>query len=58
MRDDNVHPNNTWQLVDALQEAGRPFDMMLYPDAAHGLSRHATELRWDYLRRHLDSSAP
>src|SRR5690606_25678169 len=37
MLDDNVHPSNTFQLMDALQKAGKPFDVMLYPNAGHGL---------------------
>jgi len=53
MVDDNVHPTNAWQLVDALQDADKPFDMMFYPTNGHGLGRHATKLRWEYLVRHL-----
>lgn len=37
MKDDNVHPENSLQLVHALQEAGRQFDFMLYPTARHGI---------------------
>lgn len=36
--DDNVHLGNTLQLVAALQQAGKSFDMMIYPGAAHGVS--------------------
>ena len=34
--DDNVHFQNTLQLVDALQRAGKAFELMIYPDALHG----------------------
>jgi len=34
--DDNVHCQNTLQLVDALQKAGVQFELMLYPDGMHG----------------------
>ena len=34
--DDNVHFQNTLQLVDALQKAGRQFELMVYPDGMHG----------------------
>ncbi|MGX5816847.1 S9 family peptidase [Chitinophaga lutea] len=34
--DDNVHMRNTIQLVNALQEAGKRFELMLYPGAGHG----------------------
>jgi dipeptidyl-peptidase-4 len=49
--DDNVHPSNTWQLVDALQQAGKRFDLMVYPNNAHGFGYE--ELKWEYLIRHL-----
>jgi len=35
--DDNVHPQNTWAFVDELLEAGKPFDMMIYPMRKHGI---------------------
>lgn len=34
--DDNVHFQNTLQLVDSLQKAGLQFDLMVYPDGMHG----------------------
>lgn len=34
--DDNVHHQNTLQLVDALHRAGKSFDFMIYPDGMHG----------------------
>ena len=36
--DDNVHPQNTMQFAYALQQAGKPFQMMIYPKSAHGVS--------------------
>jgi dipeptidyl-peptidase 4 len=33
--DNNVHPSNTIQLVQALQDAGKPFDLMIGPDEGH-----------------------
>jgi dipeptidyl-peptidase-4 len=53
MVDDNVHPNNTFQLVEALQEADIPFDLMLYPNFDHGIGGNYSALRWRYLRKHL-----
>lgn len=34
--DDNVHCQNTLQLIDELQKQGRKFEFMLYPDGMHG----------------------
>lgn len=34
--DDNVHFQNTLQLVDALQKADKQFELMIYPDGMHG----------------------
>ena len=53
MVDDNVHPNNAWQLVSALQEAGKDFEMVFYPTRGHGLGRQANGPRWRFLYRHL-----
>ncbi|MBC7806278.1 MAG: S9 family peptidase [Akkermansiaceae bacterium] len=58
--DDNVHLQNTVQLIDALQRAGKPFDMMVYPRSRHGisdpaLSRHMRTLLTNYLLDNLRS---
>ena len=34
--DDNVHHQNTLQLLDVLHRAGKKFDFMIYPDGMHG----------------------
>jgi dipeptidyl-peptidase-4 len=34
--DDNVHFQNTLQLIDALQQAGYQFETRIYPDGMHG----------------------
>ena len=34
--DDNVHFQNTLQLIDALQEEGYQFELRIYPDGMHG----------------------
>ncbi len=51
--DDNVHPQNTWQLVQEFQSADKSFDLMIYPQSRHGLIRSATALRYEYLIKHL-----
>ncbi len=35
--DDNVHVQNTYELARKLQEAGKSFDMEIYPDKNHGI---------------------
>jgi dipeptidyl-peptidase-4 len=34
--DDNVHPNNAIQLIQAMQRAGKSFEVQVGPDAGHG----------------------
>ena len=34
--DDNVHHQNTLQLLDVMHMAGKKFDFMIYPDGMHG----------------------
>jgi dipeptidyl-peptidase-4 len=34
--DDNVHYQNTLQLIDALHKINASFDFMVYPDGMHG----------------------
>jgi dipeptidyl-peptidase 4 len=53
MVDDNVHPSNAWQLVDELHKLKKPFEMMFYPNAGHGIGGNAADVRWDFLRKHL-----
>jgi len=56
--DDNVHMQQTIQMINALQDAGKSFEMMLYPRARHGVHKashrlHLYETMTDFLRRHL-----
>ena len=34
--DDNVHHQNTLQLIDRMHKSGKKFDFMIYPDGMHG----------------------
>jgi dipeptidyl-peptidase-4 len=36
--DDNVHPQNTFQFTRALIDAGKRFDLKIYPPGAHGVA--------------------
>jgi dipeptidyl-peptidase-4 len=54
IRDDNVHVQNTLQLVHALQRADKDFELMVYPTARHGIrGRHYQRLVIDFMRRTL-----
>jgi len=42
--DDNVHAQNTLQFAYELQQAGKPFEMMLYPRTKHSVTDEETLL--------------
>ena len=39
MMDDNVHMQNSMQLVDTLQQMNKEFELMLFPGERHGWMR-------------------
>jgi dipeptidyl-peptidase-4 len=56
--DDNVHPSGTMRMARALQEAGKQFELMIYPDEAHAIHRpgrvwHLSQLIDQFLLDHL-----
>jgi dipeptidyl aminopeptidase/acylaminoacyl peptidase len=59
--DDNVHAQNTFQFVDALQRANKEFELMVYPRSRHGIAGpHYTRLQVSFIKRSmgLDPSEP
>jgi dipeptidyl aminopeptidase/acylaminoacyl peptidase len=59
--DDNVPPNNTLLVVDALIKANKDFDLMMVPNAAHdygAATPYVTRRRWDYFVRYLAGGEP
>ncbi|MGI6628582.1 MAG: DPP IV N-terminal domain-containing protein [Bacillota bacterium] len=58
--DDNVHPSGSMKLIEALIEANRDFDFLLFPNSAHGVIRfpYVVRRKWDYFVRHLMGLEP
>ena len=54
MVDDNVHPQNTVQFIDALQQAGKDFDLRLYPGSDHVSAFGKPWQYWDIMRARWD----
>jgi len=54
--DDNVLPNNTLLVVDALIKANKDFDLLMLPNQGHGYgteTNYMTRRRWDYFVKNL-----
>ena len=56
--DDNVHVQNTMQLIEKLIDSGKEFDLMLYPGKTHSIRGNATRKHLfqrltDFFERHL-----
>ena len=52
--DNNVHPANTYRMVDALMKANKRFDMFIFPGNRHGIGgEYWFYLRADYFCEHL-----
>jgi dipeptidyl-peptidase 4 len=59
--DNNVPPNNTLVLVDALIKANKDFDLLMIPNVPHSYgpaSNYMTRRRWDYFVRYLGGDIP
>ena len=59
--DDNVPPDNTMLVVDALIKADKDFDLLLLPNQAHGygaMSNYMMRRRWDYFVKNLLGDEP
>jgi len=56
--DDNVHPQNTFQMIDALIKAGKPYDLLIYPQKTHSIAGseariHLFRAMTEYLKKNL-----
>jgi dipeptidyl aminopeptidase/acylaminoacyl peptidase len=60
--DDNVPPNSTLLLIDALIKANKDFDLLALPNERHwpvGIAgNYLVRRRWDYFIRYLQGSTP
>ena len=59
--DDNVPPDNTMLVVDALIKANKDFDLLMLPNLPHGYgpaSNYMMRRRWDYFVTHLMGAVP
>ena len=58
--DNNVPPSNTLLVVDALIEANKDFDLILFPNRRHGFGSepYMMRRRWDYFVKNLLGAEP
>lgn len=58
--DSNVPPTSTLLVVDALIKANKDFDLIMFPNRAHGFGNepYMMRRRWDYFVKHLLGAEP
>ncbi len=61
LMDDNVPPQNTLLVVEALEKANKDYDLVIFPNNAHGYGQYSYYMmrrRWDYFVKHLLGAEP
>jgi dipeptidyl aminopeptidase/acylaminoacyl peptidase len=61
LMDDNVPPGNTLLVIDALEKAGKDYDLVVFPNSPHGygqFSPYMMRRRWDYFVKNLAGMVP
>lgn len=61
MMDNNVPPSNTLLVIEALEKANKDYDLVIFPNAAHGFGSYTsymTRRRWDYFVKNLMGAEP
>ena len=61
MMDNNVPPTNTMLVIDALEKANKDYDLVIFPNSAHGygnMSLYMMRRRWDYFVKNLLGKEP
>jgi len=61
LMDDNVPPQNTFLVVEALEKANKSFDLVVFPNKPHGYGEYSYYMmrrRWDYFVKNLMGAEP
>ena len=61
LMDDNVPPQNTLLVVEALEKANKDYDLIVFPNSAHGYGSYSLYMmrrRWDYFVKNLLGAKP
>jgi dipeptidyl aminopeptidase/acylaminoacyl peptidase len=61
LMDNNVPPQNTLLVVEALERAGKDYDLVVFPNSPHGygqFSPYMMRRRWDYFVKNLLGAKP
>ncbi|RKR83734.1 dipeptidyl aminopeptidase/acylaminoacyl peptidase [Mucilaginibacter gracilis] len=56
LMDNNVPPQNTLLVVEALEKANKNYDLVIFPNSAHGYGPYSSYMmrrRWDYFVKNL-----
>ncbi len=61
LMDNNVPSQNTMLVIEALEKANKDYDLVVFPNAAHGYGAGSTYMmrrRWDYFVKNLLGAEP
>jgi dipeptidyl aminopeptidase/acylaminoacyl peptidase len=61
LMDNNVPPQNTLLVVEALEKANKDFDLVVFPNSQHGYGNYSPYMmrrRWDYFVKNLLGENP
>lgn len=58
LRDYGVHPSALWQLIQALEDHNKPYDLVIEPRAGHELTGYAMVRMWNYFVQNLAGLTP
>ena len=62
LEDNNVPPQNTLLVVEALEKANKSYDLVIFPNSAHGYggtnASYMMRRRWDYFVQYLLGAQP